>query len=111
MYCLKCGNETPNQQVFCPECLEVMEQYPVKPDTPVQLPNRNALAKNVSRAQYIVTPEEQIAKLRSANRRLAVAIGILCLALAVAVGAMFYFLNQPEEELPTGQNYSVRRDR
>lgn len=110
MYCLKCGNETPDQQVFCPACLESMEQYPVKPDTPVQLLNRNAMVKNVSRSQYVATPEEQIAKLRSVNRRLVLVVGILCLALAIAVGAMAYVLNQPEEYLPTGQNYSVRRD-
>ena len=37
---MKCGREIPVGQVFCDECLEDMEKYPVKPGTAVQLPAR-----------------------------------------------------------------------
>ena len=40
MQCMKCGKEAGQSQVFCDECLAVMEKYPVKPDTAVQLPQR-----------------------------------------------------------------------
>lgn len=40
MSCIRCGKETDVSQVFCPECLEDMQRHPVKPGTPIQLPNR-----------------------------------------------------------------------
>lgn len=40
MNCLKCGKETSKNQVFCPECLADMDNYPVRPDAPVQIPLR-----------------------------------------------------------------------
>lgn len=40
MSCMRCGKETDENQVFCTECLKDMEQQPVKPGTPIQLPNR-----------------------------------------------------------------------
>ena len=29
MNCMKCGRETENEAVFCPDCLQIMEKYPV----------------------------------------------------------------------------------
>ncbi len=40
MKCMRCGNQTEENQVFCAECLEDMERQPVKPGTPVLLPDR-----------------------------------------------------------------------
>ena len=40
MSCMRCGKETKESQVFCEECLADMERHPVKPGTPIQLPNR-----------------------------------------------------------------------
>jgi hypothetical protein len=37
---MKCGREIDESQVFCTECLDEMERYPVKPGTVVQLPVR-----------------------------------------------------------------------
>ena len=43
LYCMKCGKRTGKTQVFCDECLAVMEKYPVKPDVAIQLPKRKPL--------------------------------------------------------------------
>ena len=40
MYCMKCGKEVKENQVFCDACLVIMEKYPVKPGTHIQLPHR-----------------------------------------------------------------------
>lgn len=40
MNCIRCSKETEENQVFCNECLKDMERHPVKPGTPIQLPNR-----------------------------------------------------------------------
>ena len=37
VHCMKCGKEIPEERVFCEECLAVMDAYPVKPDTVVQI--------------------------------------------------------------------------
>lgn len=41
MSCMRCGKETNEGQVFCAECLADMERHPVKPGTPIQLPQRS----------------------------------------------------------------------
>ena len=30
MFCMKCGKEIGEHQVFCNSCLEIMSQYPVR---------------------------------------------------------------------------------
>ena len=83
MPCMKCGKEVSEDQVFCEECLAEMERYPVKPDTPVLLPNRAPIAPQRKRRSQprVRKPEEQLAALRKTNRLLCV---ILLLLLAVA---------------------------
>lgn len=51
MGCMKCGKETTDGQVFCDSCLEVMEKYPVKPDTVVQLPPPRILSNDKKNAR------------------------------------------------------------
>ena len=64
MPCMKCGRKIKDRQVFCEECLAIMDTYPVKPGTPIQLPTIVAnnfaapKAKNNKRKQK--TPEEII---------------------------------------------------
>ena len=45
MNCMKCGREAPDGQVFCGDCLERMQAHPVKPGTPVLLPNKKPAAQ------------------------------------------------------------------
>ena len=69
MVCLKCGKNTTNEQVFCDQCLAVMDNYPVKPDIHIQLPNRAAHKKS-SKKKRTPSPEEQVLLLRRKQRRL-----------------------------------------
>ena len=108
MYCLKCGKETKDEQVFCEHCLEVMDRYPIKPGTPVQLPHRQSAAapKKTSRRK-ILSAEEQIQQLRALVRALLVCL----LAVSLMLGFFVWKHLQPEtEEQPQkeiGQNYTV----
>lgn len=106
MACLKCGKKTKDEQSFCPRCLEVMEQYPVKPDVHIQLPNRPvAEAKKAPRKRRPLSAEEQLPILRRKSRRLALAV----VALTILLGAAAFLLVKDwltEEVLPIRQNLS-----
>ena len=41
MKCLRCGNNAPEDQLFCDECLTSMDNHPVKPGTPIHIPKRD----------------------------------------------------------------------
>ena len=89
MYCLKCGSETPAQQLFCEDCLLSMEKYPVKPDTPIQLPGeRRAPIKKAPRQSRELPPEVLVSKLRKTIRWLA----LLCALLGIALLCVLAFL-------------------
>ena len=87
---MKCGKETKSDRFFCQECLEDMERYPVKPDTPVYLPPVIRQERKTQRFTPPPAPEEQVAQLRRTNRRLRVFLaggadsgpGVLPVALA-----------------------------
>lgn len=110
MQCMKCGREVEAGQVFCPECLAVMEQYPVKPGTIVQLPPHTGQVPVKKQPVHYRKPalplEEQVKLLR---KRLQILSLALVLALT-ALGVLMYlsvkdFLSKDTEFLP-GQNYS-----
>lgn len=110
MYCLKCGREIEGQQVFCNDCLEIMDRYPVKSGTPIQLPKKNAIVapKKQSRRNSL-SPEDQIRRLRKTVRVL------ITLLLVVCLGASFFvyqfFQPDPVDEEPSpGQSWSVASD-
>ena len=88
MYCLKCGNETQGEQVFCEACLQAMEQYPIKPGTAIYLPRQDAptAPKKPAHAKRAPTPEEQIQSLKKLLRwtMLLLFIAVAILGLAVA---------------------------
>lgn len=110
MNCMKCGREIGEESVFCPECLAVMEKYPIKRDTPVQIPKRDvseALRKAARRRER--TPEEQILRLRSTVSRQRLLLLLLAAALGVFIW-LYFTTPQPTEsqpENPIGQNYTV----
>ena len=109
MYCLKCGRETTEQHVFCDGCLQGMACYPVKPDTPIQLPQRGAAQppKKNARTKRPVSAEEQLALLKRRNRRLV--WGVIALSL-VALLSLLWLL-RPDQPLPQesrmGRNYTI----
>lgn len=106
MNCMKCGRETPSEQVFCDECLLEMEKYPVKPGTVVLLPRRrdsSALKKPAKRRT--VPLEDQVKMLKHRVRLFAIA-AVLFAALS-AVLAKPAIEHLMEDHFKKGQNYSA----
>ena len=104
MNCLKCGRETEEGQVFCPDCLEKMKDYPVKPGAPVLLPRRKQPAP-VKKRHPAPTMEEQVQKLQKQNRILTIALCVVLLFLLVAGAISTRYLLDKKPFRP-GQNYS-----
>lgn len=106
MNCLKCGREVTEEQVFCDDCLETMEQYPVDPDARVRLPRRQESAaprKPVKRRT--IAPEEQILLL---TKRIRLLLVLLVIAVAAAVALAYPAAKHlMEDRLAPGQNYST----
>ena len=113
MNCLRCGRETENQQVFCKTCLEYMSHYPVKSDTPIYLPVRNA--KDAPRKQHIRrrrerTAEEMVVILRKRVRFLAAVCLILTMMLSAAATGVWLAKKQGAEIPNIGQNFQTITD-
>ncbi len=108
MYCLRCGKDTTDKQVFCNSCLESMDKYPIKPGTSVQLPKRKAPipVKKSFRRPKATTAEELVVHMRKAIRFLAVLLTLSLLLLSIAGGLLIHYW-QDAPEAPTGQNYTV----
>ena len=84
MNCMKCGRETVGDAVFCEDCLDHMERYPVPANTLVYVPtekDRAAVKKQIA-ARPVLTAEEQIKKL---NKKLHVMGLLFALAFGAAV--------------------------
>lgn len=108
MNCMKCGREIEEGQAFCPDCLSVMERYPVKPGTVVQIPKRKqtVMSKRIVSRRKQFSPEEQIRRLRRLLRNALIAWFITFLLLGAALyPAVLYLLE--ENHFGLGQNYSV----
>ena len=108
MYCMKCGKEIKENQVFCDACLVIMGKYPVKPGVYIQLPQRPAstAGKPVSRKR-ILSPEEQLQRLRRRVKRLVLALVCCILALGLAVTMLAHTVSQQKANAAIGKNYST----
>ena len=84
MHCMKCGNEIPDGQVFCEDCLNVMAKYPVKPDTPVQILKRPARTEKKHSRQ--ISQKEVIRKQAKKIRRLTWIAVLLFVLLTLVAG-------------------------
>ena len=107
MACLKCGKNTTDEQSFCARCLEVMEDYPVKPDVHIQLPTRPTVpdTKKSPRKRRSLSAEEKLPILRRRLRKLVA----LVVTLAILLGAAVFLLLQDyftESESEFGRNYT-----
>ena len=90
MYCLKCGKDTKGEQIFCDDCLAVMDAYPVKSDTPIHLPKRSTQQPTTKKApsrKKVIPLEDQIQQLKATNRRLILMVLSLIMALGICAGA------------------------
>ena len=106
MNCMKCGREIP-EGAFCEECLAVMEKYPVKPNTVVQIPNRDlAIQSRKPRRREELTKKEKLIRYEHRVQVLTWINGILAVLLA---GALVLCLLEYRKTLgpPTGQNYTA----
>lgn len=99
MGCLKCGKDTKGEQVFCPRCMTVAENYPVKSDVYIQLPNRTQqnLPKKTTKKRRVPSVEEQMTHLRARQRRLTAAIVALVLLLCAAGALVIHDAFSPED--------------
>ena len=108
MNCMKCGREVESGQVFCPQCLELMAQHPVKPDVVIKLPQRKEVpAKKNSPRKKVRTAEEQVVQLKRRNFLLTT---ILCLLLAISLlflSLCIDYIRQLDVQKLLGQNYST----
>ena len=98
MQCMKCGVDVPEGQVFCDKCLELMDRYPVKPGTPVQiLPRSPKTAKKKE-----LSPEELLVRQKRINRRLKALVLVLAAALACITIFMLLWALLPGYDLIPG---------
>lgn len=112
MNCLKCGEKIEHNQVFCPNCLAEMEQYPIKPDIVVQLPSQQkakqpAAPQNAVRRQTMADMEAKCRKLKKANRVLTTLMVIFILATLVLSAMTFNLIEQWGLVKKWGQNYTT----
>ena len=106
MNCLKCGRETPGEQVFCENCLQTMEKYPVQPGIAVKLPQRKE-STVIRRApkRRTVSPEEQIKVLKTRVIRLSILLFLAAAIIIFLTPAAISHLTGHRRK--PGQNYSV----
>ncbi len=108
MHCMKCGKKTDETQVFCEDCLAVMANYPVRPDTVVQLPIRaTAPAKKAAPRKRPLSPEAQLVRTRKTVKRLAMALGCALLALCLSVSFLIHIIEENNMQDTIGKNYST----
>lgn len=106
MKCMKCGREIDADRVFCTDCLVDMEKYPVKPGITVQLPKRSPVPlPRKGHFRPILTPEEQIRRLRKQVHRLTIALAVVLFLLS-ALAFFLGFHMESHSQLRPGQNYS-----
>lgn len=108
LFCMKCGKQTVDDQVFCDDCLEIMAQYPVKPETHVQLPNRPELAarKSAPRKKKL-TLKEQNERLKKSLRVLTATLAVTLLAFAVTVSLLIHTAQDRGVKESIGKNYNT----
>ena len=109
MKCTKCGRETNGNAVFCGKCLDTMKQYPVKPGTVIQLPQRKkAPLKKSPFRKKLLQPEELVLKQRKTIKWLWTALICTFLLLCLSVALLFHLNRHTEVAATIGQNYSTR---
>ena len=95
MGCMKCGQKTEENRLFCEECMEDMARYPVDPNTIVRLPNRQTspvTKKKAQRRRRFWSPENQIELLRARVKVLTGALIVVFLCFLFAAGMVLWLL-------------------
>ena len=111
MNCTKCGRETADNAAFCKKCLGVMAQYPVKPGTVIQLPQRKKPSlKKASPRKKVLSAEETIAAQRKTIKWLWILLICTFLMLILSAALLYHLSQKPEitNNTTIGQNYMTR---
>ena len=110
MECMKCGRDTADKHVFCPECLDTMRLYPVKKDAVVHIPNRDAVSAERQPPRRDTSAQETIRHQRSVIRLLALGMAVLAVLLCVTAGMLLYTLQrQPADTGAAYQQTTAQR--
>ena len=106
---MKCGKEIGEGAVFCESCIAVMKQYPVKPGTPVLLPQRlePQSAKKTPTRKKAPTAEEQLTKARRSLQWLGTALAVTLLLLFFALFFIYESWKPTAPDSNIGQNYNT----
>ena len=106
MYCLKCGQETEEDQAFCLSCRKEMVKYPVSSNAVVQLPPRKQ-TQTRKPVKKRISPEDQIHILKKRVRLFAcLFLASLLLAVCLSIPVIRHF---GESRAQIGQNYTTLR--
>ncbi len=112
MYCLKCGKETSDKQVFCDHCLGVMADYPIKPNAKVHLPHRTEASTPKKQARKRpMQPEEQLAAMQQLVRRLLAALIAVTVLFALTAAGLAYTYKNSDTLSTVGRNYTINTGR
>ena len=109
MQCLKCGKKTAEKQVFCDECIAIMEKHPVKPGVVIHIPQREKIDPEKRRgAQDIEDAKEgQIQRQRSVIRMLAGVLAVMSVILLLTAGMLLHVMNEKSTGKAIGKNYTT----
>ncbi len=108
MYCMKCGKEIKENQVFCDACLVIMGKYPVKPGTYIQIPQRPSSPTNKAASRRkSIPPEEQVLRLRRRVKSLALSLVCCLLALGLTVSLLVHTVSESQKNAEIGKNYNT----
>ena len=109
MNCLKCGKETIESQVFCPQCQEKMSKHPVKPGAVIHLSQRVVPLSDKKSAvkSREDAPQNQLLQLRKLIRWLIATITLLSLLLCAAAGMLIQTLTKESFTPAIGRNYTT----
>ena len=108
MNCLKCKKETEDTNVFCQDCLQVMERYPITREAIVHLPQRQSRVQDKQQLhKKELSPEDMVPRLRGVIKALTAVIGGMAIILAIISGMLLNSLNRPEQESNIGRNYTT----
>lgn len=109
MNCMKCGKKIADSAVFCENCLANMELHPVKPGTPVNLPNRSREEKKAPPKKR-PTPEQRLKKAHTAIKWLVGILVVMSLLLAIVIAMLGTTIRERDTKTNIGQNYSAIED-
>ena len=108
MHCLRCGKDVDDLHAFCPDCQKVMETTPVKPGTPIYLPQKKEPADKKPHRRP-PTPAKIHNSLKKLIRWMAAIIAVLVIIICLLAGMLLNLLSQQNTPTPEviGKNYTT----